>query len=191
MLKVALVGNIASGKSTVEKALQTSGYVVLDTDKVCHELLTCDEVSKEFSSFDVFENGIISREKLGKLVFANVELKKRLEDILYPMVRLRIAEFFEQYNTESLVFVAIPLLFESGMVNLFDKIVFVYCDDDIRLKRLTARNNYTEEYAKIRMGAQQSQDEKIKKSDYVIYNNSTIEALDRCVDSVVNELLNL
>ena len=191
MLKVALVGNIASGKSTVEKALQTSGYVVLDTDKVWHELLTCDEVSKEFSSFDVFENGIISREKLGKLVFANVELKKRLEDILYPMVRLRIAEFFEQYNTESLVFVAIPLLFESGMVNLFDKIVFVYCDDDIRLKRLTARNNYTEEYAKIRMGAQQSQDEKIKKSDYVIYNNSTIEALDRCVDSVVNELLNL
>lgn len=191
MLKVALVGNIASGKSTVEKALQTSGYVVLDTDKVCHELLTCDEVSKEFSSFDVFENGIISREKLGKLVFANVELKKRLEDILYPMVRLRIAEFFEQYNTESLVFVAIPLLFEAGMVNLFDKIVFVYCDDDIRLKRLTARNNYTEEYAKIRMGAQQSQDEKIKKSDYVIYNNSTIEALDRCVDSVVNELLNL
>lgn len=191
MLKVALVGNIASGKSTVEKALQTSGYVVLDTDKVCHELLTCDEVSKEFSSFDVFENGIISREKLGKLVFANVELKKRLEDILYPMVRLRIAEFFEQYNTESLVFVAIPLLFEAGMVDLFDKIVFVYCDDDIRLKRLTARNNYTEEYAKIRMGAQQSQDEKIKKSDYVIYNNSTIEALDRCVDSVVNELLNL
>lgn len=191
MLKVALVGNIASGKSTVEKALQTSGYVVLDTDKVCHELLTCDEVSKEFSSFDVFENGIISREKLGKLVFANVELKKRLEDILYPMVRLRIAEFFEQYNAESLVFVAIPLLFEAGMVNLFDKIVFVYCDDDIRLKRLTARNNYTEEYAKIRMGAQQSQDEKIKKSDYVIYNNSTIEALDRCVDSVVNELLNL
>ena len=191
MLKVALVGNIASGKSTVEKALQTSGYVVLDTDKVCHELLTCDEVSKEFSSFDVFENGIISREKLGKLVFANVELKKRLEDILYPMVRLRIAEFFDQYNTESLVFVAIPLLFEAGMVNLFDKIVFVYCDDDIRLKRLTARNNYTEEYAKIRMGAQQSQDEKIKKSDYVIYNNSTIEALDRCVDSVVNELLNL
>ena len=191
MLKVALVGNIASGKSTVEKALQTSGYVVLDTDKVCHELLTCDEVSIEFSSFDVFENGIISREKLGKLVFANVELKKRLEDILYPMVRLRIAEFFEQYNAESLVFVAIPLLFEAGMVNLFDKIVFVYCDDDIRLKRLTARNNYTEEYAKIRMGAQQSQDEKIKKSDYVIYNNSTIEALDRCVDSVVNELLNL
>ena len=131
MLRVAIVGNIASGKSTVEKALQTSGYVVLDTDKVCHGLLLCKEVADAFSSYDVFENGIISREKLGKLVFSEPEQKELLESILYPMVKLKIEEFFEKYSDESLAFVAIPLLFEAGMESLFDKIVFVYCDDEL------------------------------------------------------------
>lgn len=191
MLRVAIVGNIASGKSTVEKALQTSGYVVLDTDKVCHELLLCKEVADAFSSCDVFENGIISREKLGKLVFSKPEQKELLESILYPMVKLKIEEFFEKYRDESLAFVAIPLLFEAGMESLFDKIVFVYCDDELRLKRLISRNNYTEEYALTRMNAQHSQDEKVKKADYVIYNNSDIVALDRNVDSVVGELLKI
>ena len=191
MLKVAITGNIASGKSTVETSFRTSGYSVLDTDKVCHQLLGCQEVAEAFSSYDVFENGLISRDKLGKLVFANPELKKQLEDILYPMVKLKIAEYFEQFSSESVAFVAIPLLFEAGMENLFDKIIFVYCDDDIRLQRLIARNNYTEEYAKIRMLAQENQDLKAKKSDFVIYNNDSIVELDRQVESVLAELLSL
>jgi dephospho-CoA kinase len=77
------------------------------------------------------------------------------------------------------------------MENLFDKIVFIYCDDDIRLQRLIARNNYTEEYAKIRMQAQEDQDLKAKKSDFIIYNNDSIVELDRQVESVLAELLSL
>ena len=60
MLKVAITGNIASGKSTVETSFRTSGYAVLDTDKVCHQLLGCQEVVEAFSSYDIFENGLIS-----------------------------------------------------------------------------------------------------------------------------------
>lgn len=178
MIKVAIVGNIASGKSTVEKLLAEKKYPVTDTDEICHKLLLClDEIKEYFKDYDVIENEEISREKLGKLVFSNPELKLKLENFLYPYVKMEIARFFAQNIHSKYAFVSIPLLFEAKMEDLFDKILFVYCDDDIRLKRLIERNNYTEEYAKLRMNSQASQDEKIKKAEWVLYNNSTEQEL--------------
>lgn len=190
MIRVALVGNIASGKSTVDIFLQELGYLVLDTDKVSHCLLENNpEVIKAFSSYDILdENHNISREKLGKVVFSDKNLKAMLEKILHPQIRLKILEFFENNKSEKVVFVAIPLLFEANMQDLFDKILFVYTNDEIRLKRLISRNNYSEEYAKIRLKSQLSQDEKIKKADYVIYNNSTKEELRKEVVKVLEQI---
>lgn len=180
MIKFALCGNIASGKSTVQKLLENQGYRVLDTDKVAHELLTVNnsELFLEFKKFDVFENGEFSREKLGKLVFTNKEIKQKLENILHPQIREKIKEFFDQNQNEKYLFVGIPLLFEANMTDLFDKIIFIYADDDIRLKRLLLRNGYSVEYAKARLNSQMRQEEKAQKSDYVINNNGSIEELN-------------
>lgn len=180
MIKFALCGNIASGKSTVQKLLENQGYRVLDTDKVAHELLTVNnsELFLEFKKFDVFENGEFSREKLGKLVFTNKEIKQKLENILHPQIREKIKEFFEQNQNEKYLFVGIPLLFEANMTDLFDKIIFIYADVDIRLKRLLLRNGYSVEYAKARLNSQMRQEEKAQKSDYVINNNGSIEELN-------------
>ena len=184
MIKVALVGNIASGKSTVEEILQQFGY------KVCHKLLENNsEIVEAFSSYNILdENQNISREKLGKIVFSNPKLKTKLESILHPQIRKEILKFFEINKSQKIVFVAIPLLFEANMQDLFDKILFVYTNDEIRLKRLIARNNYTKEYAQIRLNSQLSQDEKVKKSDYVIYNNSTKDDLKKEVVKVFGQI---
>ncbi|MCM1338619.1 MAG: dephospho-CoA kinase [Muribaculaceae bacterium] len=188
MIKVALVGNIASGKSTVEITLKKLGYDVLDTDDVCHTLLGLfPDIPIAFAQYDVFDGEKISREKLGKLVFNNPKLKEKLEDILYPQVRVEIRKFFDT-SDKNIVFVAIPLLFEAQMEDMFDKVLFVYSDDAIRLKRLMARNDYTEEYAKLRMESQVSQDVKLKKSDYIIYNNSTVEDLELSVKNVLEQI---
>ena len=74
------------------------------------------------------------------------------------------------------------------MEDLFDRVLFVYTNDDIRLQRLMKRNNYTEEYAVVRMNSQISQDEKVKLADWVIYNNSTVEDLRKMVVNVIEQI---
>ena len=94
MIKFALTGNIASGKSTTQRILENFGYKVIDTDKVGHELLnTLPEIKNIFSEF-VADDGTINREELGKVVFSSPELKIRLEQIIHPAIKLKILEFF-------------------------------------------------------------------------------------------------
>lgn len=100
---------------------------------------------------------------------------------MHPQVAVEIKKFYENNKSEKFLFVGIPLLFEAKMEALFDKIIFVYTDDNLRLERLLKRNNYTLEHAKARIKSQISQDEKVKKSDYIINNNSDIETLKKSV----------
>lgn len=177
MIRYAITGNIASGKSRVERIIQEYGYKVLDSDKIGHSLLNSAPVIELFEPYDVFDDGKISRAKLAKLVFDDNKLLKNLENIIHPMIKENIIEFFEKNNNEQRTFVSIPLLFETNMTDIFDKIILVYTNDELRLKRLISRNNYTLEYAKKRIECQQSQDEKISKSDIIIYNNGTEKEL--------------
>jgi len=151
MLRVAITGNIASGKSAVEKFLKENNLKVLDTDEVAHSLLNKESVEKEvveaFSGLDILEDNKISRYKLGK------------------------------EEGEKVAFVSIPLLFEVGFENLFDKITLVYSPNELRLQRLMSRNDLTLEEAQNRLDIQQNQDEKKLLADYVIYNDKDLNEL--------------
>lgn len=190
MIKIAITGNIASGKSTVQNIIESQGFKVLDTDVVAHELLNkLSEIKIAFKNCDIFDNNQnIVREKLGKLIFSTPELKLRLETIIHPAVKEEILEFFEQNRTDKVTFIGIPLLFESGMRDIFDEVLLVHTNDSIRKKRLIKRNNYTPEYADIRMASQLSQDEKKLLSNYIIYNNGTLSDLENSVKEFLNQL---
>ena len=189
MIKIALVGNIASGKSTVEKFLVQNNFKIFDCDKIAHKILEENiEIKEFFRTYDVFDSDKINREKLGKLVFGNKNLLKNLENIIYPLVKIELENIFKKYKKEKCIFISIPQLFEAGFENLFDKIVFISAKEEIRLERLMQRNNYSKEYAMTRILAQNCEDKKIKKSDFVIYNNSDIDNLKLQINNLLSLL---
>ncbi len=190
MKKFAVCGNIASGKTTVQKFLESKNYKVLDTDSVAHELLTVknSKLYEKFKNYDVFFDGEFSREKMGQLIFSDSVLRIELEKVMHPQIREKISEFFVENSNEDFLFVGIPLLFEANMQDLFDKIIFIYTDDELRLQRLIKRNNYTKEHAIARIDSQINQDEKVRLSDYIIYNNGDISDLEKSVESLLKRL---
>lgn len=193
VLKVAITGNIAAGKTQVEKRLMQKGFKVLDTDIVAHELLeneTCKgQIINTFDKFEILENEQISRKKLAQVVFNDEKMKLELENILHPKVLDKIKEFFAQNSKEQIAFVSIPQLFEAKFEKYFDKIILIYSDDKIRLERLMKRNNLDLDMAQKRLSSQTSQRTKLKLSDFVIENNDTIEILNNNIDSTIMHLL--
>ena len=181
MIKVAIVGNIASGKSTVEKFLQEKGFKVYDTDIIAHEILaTSDDVQKEFGTFD--------RKKIAKIVFSDSSKLKILESIIHPKVKKELEKIF--ISNEKVIFISVPQLFEAGFDNLFDKIIYIIADARLRKERIINRNKLTAEEAQMRIDAQ-SEINKIEKSDFIIENNGTIEDLRLKVYEILNMILDI
>lgn len=196
MLKVAITGNIAAGKSTVEKIISEMGFIVVDTDSIAHSLLESDEctiseVKDIFRTYNILnENENISREKLGKIIFSNTGLKYELEKILHPKIKSELSKRYEKYSDEKAIFISIPQLFEAKFENDFDKIILVTADENIRESRLIKRSNYTNEHAKARIKSQIHQDEKIGKSDFIINNNSDLSTLKELTQEVIHKIEN-
>lgn len=188
MKRIAICGNIASGKSTVQKMLEAKGYKVLDTDEISHKLLTVKnkKLFEAFKNYDVFKDGEFSRYKVGQLIFSDEKARQIISSIMHPQIADEIKKFFDVNKSEEFLFVGIPLLFEANMQSMFDKIIFIYADDDLRLERLLKRNNYTTEHAMARIASQMPQDLKLNKSDYVLNNKGSLEDLSKAVDNLLS-----
>ena len=177
---IGLTGGIASGKSTVSKYLAEKGFKVYDADKIAKDISRKKSVQEEiiatFGNEILDENGNVDRKKLKEIVFENKEKLKKLNAIIHPKVIDFYKELKEKDTDEIIVF-DVPLLFESGIDKFCDKILVVISDYEIQLDRIVERDKIDRDLAEKIIKSQLSNEERIKKADVVIENNSSLEDL--------------
>lgn len=178
---IGLTGGIGTGKTTVARILAGLGCTMINSDRIGHQLLepgteVYRKVRAEFGPVVVGPDGRIDRPALGKIVFHHPERRRRLNQLMHPVIIARIkAEAQELKANGRDVVIEIPLLFEAGLAEKdeigLDEIWVVAAAPEIQLARVMARDGLGIEEARRRIGAQLPLQEKIARADVVIYNN--------------------
>jgi dephospho-CoA kinase len=193
VLRVGLTGGIGSGKSEVSRRLASLGAVVIDADAVAREVVApgtagLAEVVREFGERILLPDGTLDRERLGSMVFADEEMRARLNAIVHPLVGRRMQELVEEAPPEAIVVYDVPLLAENDLAALYDLVVVVDAPVEEQVRRLITLRGMTEEAARARIAAQATRERRGAVADRVIDNSGTIEALAARVDELWSEL---
>ena len=193
--KVAVTGNIGSGKSTFVKYLSEKGFPIIQADEVSKELLANDpsvreKIIKGFGSI-VYDGNNINKSYLSGQIFSNPKKLKKINSILHPLVRKKIESISKDYFiTDDIVFIEVALVYESKIENMFDYIVLIFADEEVRMNRSVQNNKLTEADFYNRNKNQIDDNKKIKRADFVFYNNRTETELKSKADLLIKLLEN-
>jgi dephospho-CoA kinase len=195
MLLIGLTGNIASGKSTVARLLSERGATIIDADVLARRVVepgmpAFDEIVGRWGRQVVAPDGSLDRDALRRLVFSRHEELEELNEIVHPEVaayRDRLVDEARQRG-DRLVVQDIPLLFERGIVDQFDRIVLVDAPRPIRLERLMRERGLTETESMDMITAQMPAELKRARADYIIENVGTVRELEERVSDVWHAL---
>jgi dephospho-CoA kinase len=175
---IGITGGISTGKSTFCKCLSEilPKAKFFDADRAAHELVDLDEVRQELTrefGDEVFSAGSLNREKLRTIVFEDAARKRALEKILHPRIRQQWSAQANKHRQSSDFFFAdIPLLYETSGETLCDRVVVVACSPDIQLSSFVERSKLNRTTAMEMINSQMPLEEKMKRADHVVWNNS-------------------
>ena len=193
MKLIGLTGGIGAGKSTVSDYLKQKGYPVLDADLVAREIVepgteTLSELSRTFGEEILNPDGSLDRGALAKIAFSDPENKKILDQIMHGKVIEILLSRAKAMTEEPVVFIDVPLLFETGMDRYMDQVWLVDADEDVRIQRVMERDGSSMEDVQKRIRYQSGRDEKIKRSDVVLNNCCDRDILYKQIDERLSEL---
>lgn len=186
---IGLTGGVAAGKSTALAALAEAGVPTLSSDAVVHQVYedpAMIELVRERLGDHVIVDGAVDRDAVASEIFTEPELRSWLEQLIWPRVGMKIFEFRRQHeeldDPPPAMVVEVPLLFEAGMDQGFDRTIVVIVDDELRKQRAAERGG--EELA-ARDERQMPQEEKAARADVVVVNDGDLAVLaERAVAAV-------
>lgn len=190
---IGLTGGIGSGKSTVSKFIEELGYPVYYSDTKAKIIVNKNEHLKKDiiqllgkQSYD--ENGLYNRKYVSEIVFNNEELLNQLNQLIPPAVQNDFKQWSNSQTSEYL-FKETALLFELNLEKDYYKSVLVTAEDNLRIKRVMDRDQKTYREVESVMNNQLPEKEKIKKADFIIYNNGGLEELKEETQRILNNLI--
>jgi dephospho-CoA kinase len=189
-----LTGGLGMGKSTAAEFLRARRVPVVDTDELAHHLVqpgqpALAEIQAQFGKGIVAAAGRLRRDELARIVFADAVARQKLEAILHPRIRERWLAQIETWRGEKhpLAVVVIPLLFETRAESHFNKIICVACSAPAQRERLLARG-WTPEQIEQRLAAQWPVEQKIARSDFVVWTDGTLDVHTQQLEHVLAAL---
>jgi dephospho-CoA kinase len=193
MLKVGLTGGIGSGKSLVAEMFKLLGVPVLHADDTARYLMENDTELKsaigQLFGKEVYENGRLNRPFLASVVFNDKSRLEQLNALVHPAT-IAFGQQWAANQTAPYTIKEAAIFFESGSYKDMDKMIGVYAPVEMRLQRAMSRDNATEEVIRQRMDKQMNEEEKMKRCDFIIYNDETKSVIDQVLQ-LHEELLQL
>ena len=195
MFIIGLTGGIGSGKSAATKILKEIGLKNIDLDQITHDLMKPGElgyieIKKDFGEKYIDTKNAIDRKLLRYEIFSSLDLKKRIESILHPIIFEECNKQLNKLKHEKNLVLVIPLLFETKTYSsIIDESLLIDCDLETQVKRVIKRDKTSEALANRIIKNQMSRDEKLLLADKVILNNGDISNLKAQLDGYYKNLL--
>lgn len=196
MVRIGITGGIGSGKSIVSSLLQLHGIPVYNADLETKALnntspIIKEQLTKHFGE-DLYLNNELDKKKFANIIFNDPEKLKLANSIIHPEVLKHFEEWCAQRSNHSIVALEAAILFESNFHTYLDKVVTIYSPLNIRVERVSMRDNVPTEMVENRMQHQMPEAEKIRMSEYVIVNdckNSLIEQVERLLEDITQNTI--
>ena len=184
---IGVTGPVGCGKSTVAKLLSKDKYQIIDADKIVHELYSNSQFVEQFRKTlkikDIYDENIINRDLLRKYLLIHPQIKNKLEKFVWKKVEDKILSMINKCQKDDVIILDVPLLFESKLNYLCDKIVLIYCSQINQIKHLKNRNINDDDLIKINQNF--DIENKKKKADYIINNNGSIDDLKNQLNNII------